>query len=129
MDSVREISQFRQRRLDLPLRLVESRSRGAAGADPALQQLDLQRKRDEPLLRAVVQVSLETLTLPLSGLEHAGPRAPHLLESRGELRVQPTVLEGDTGSRADGFQELRLVVQSRIVEQRRDVHAVAIDPR
>ena len=56
-------------------------------------QSQVDRQRDEVLLRAVVQVPLESLSLFLAGLDHAGPRAPKLLDSRAELRVEPRVLE------------------------------------
>ena len=60
-----------------------------------LQQRQLERHGDEPLLRAVVEVALEALALAVAGLDDAGPRAAQLLQARAQLDLQARVLERD----------------------------------
>ena len=64
-----------------------ARSRRIVG-QPLLQQAELERERDEPLLCAVVQVALESLPLLLAGLDDPRARAPELFEAGPQLGVQ-----------------------------------------
>ena len=75
MDAAREVAQLVERRCDLALGL-SSRAR-ASGSSPSspLEQPQLQRQGDEPLLGAVVQVALEPLALLLPGLDDPGAGA------------------------------------------------------
>ena len=78
MDSPRHLTQLVQRCLDLASRPLEP-PRGRGSASPGLlEQAQLERERDEPLLRTVVQVALQPLPLPLTRLDHRArePRAP-----------------------------------------------------
>ena len=57
-------------------RLVEPRLARRDRRRALLEQAELERERDEPLLRAVVQVALETLALPLPGLDRPARASP-----------------------------------------------------
>ena len=87
-------------------------SRVRVVAELRLEQAELERQRDEPLLGAVVQVALEPLALLLAGLDDARARAPQLLEPGAQLGLQPGVLERDPGGRAHGVEQLGLVARA-----------------
>src|SRR5881409_3623269 len=109
--------------------MLDARAGLGVAVDPLLEQAQLERKRHEALLRAVVQVALEPLTLLLAGLDDPQARAPELLHARGQLGLQPCVLQREAGRRADGGEQLGLVVHRRVVNQRGDRRAVALDER
>ena len=88
---------------------------------------ELERERDQPLLGAVVEVALEPLALLLAGLDHARARALELLQLRLELDLQAPVLERDPRRRADRLQQLRLLVERGVVDEGRQMSAVAVD--
>ena len=88
---------------------------------------ELERERDQPLLGAVVEVALEPLALLLAGLDHALARALELLQLRLELDLQAPVLERDPRRRADRLQQLRLIVERGVVDEGRQMSAVAVD--
>ena len=71
---------------DLPARLIEARPRARVVAELLSSRLELERERDQPLLRAVVEVALQPLALLLPGLEHSRARAPQLVEARAAAR-------------------------------------------
>ena len=52
-----------------------------------------------------------------------------LLQARPQLDLEARVLDGDAGRRGDGRQQLRVVAQRRVVHERRDPRAVAVDRR
>ena len=120
VQAARDVAQLLERERDLASR--PTRAGACASGSPSsmlLEQAELERERDQPLLGAVVEVALEPLALLLSGLDHAPARAPQLLEPRLQLGLQARVLERDRGGRADRIEQLRLVVQRRVVDQRR----------
>ena len=88
---------------------------------PRLEQAQVEREGDQPLLRPVVQVPLQALALVLRGFDDPGARAPQLLEPGSQVGLQPTVLERDPGCCADGVEQFGLVGERRVVHQRRDV--------
>ena len=80
-------------------------------ADAALDHPQLQRDRDESLLRAVVQVALEPAPLCVAGGDDALARGAQLGELALGLRLQPRVVERDRGRGGDGLHELGIVVE------------------
>ena len=104
--------------------------RRRVAADVGLDQPQLQRERDEPLLRAVVQVALEPPALGVAGRDDALARGLQLGEPRlATPRCEVLVLERDRGRGADRLEQLRVVVERRVVDERRDLAPVALDRR
>ena len=83
------------------------------------EQPQLQRQRDEPLLGAVVQVALEPAALGVAGRDDALARRLQLGEPRLGLGVQALVLERDRRRGADRLDQLGVVVERRVVDERR----------
>ena len=81
----------------------------------------LHRQRDEPLLRTVVEVALEPPALGVAGLDDPRARSLQLLQASAQLDLQAAVLERQRGRRRDGVEQLGLIVQRRIMHQRRDI--------
>ena len=129
MDAARELAQLRERVRELVARGRHELLRGGVVADAVLQQPELQRDPDEALLRAVVQVALEPPPLRVAGRDDPLARGLQLDHPGLRLGVQVLVLERDRGRRGDGLHELRVVVERRVVDQRRDALAVAVDGR
>ena len=76
-----------------------------------------------------MEVALQPLPLLLAGLDHPRARAPQLLEVRLLLGLQAAVLERDPGGRTHRSEQLGLILQRRVVQQRSHVRAVAVDQR
>ena len=126
MDPAREVAQLGEREIDLALRDVQLRPRIRVG-QAALEQLQVERQRHQPLLGAVVQVALEALALLLPLLDHPRTRAAHLLQARAQVDVQLRVLERDSGGSRHRGEQLRLVQQRPVVHQRSDMTALTVD--
>ncbi len=94
-----------------------------------LEHPELEGERDEPLLRAVVEVALEPFSLLLTGREDARTRAVELVEPGAELGLEPRVLERDPGRGGRRGEQLGLVVERGVVDQGRDALAVVVDQR
>ena len=90
---------------------------------------ELERQRDEPLLRAVVQVALQAPALGQPGLEQPLARALQLVDAGAQLGVEALVVERERGGGADRRDELGLVAQRAVVDERADAAALALDPR
>src|SRR5262245_45906848 len=129
MDTPGDVAELLERAADLAPRLTETSPSLGIAAQPLLEQAELERERDQPLLCAVVEIALQALPLFLARRKHACPRASELFEPRLQLGVQACVLERNAGSSGGRVQKLALVVECRIVEQRGDVSPVAADPR
>ena len=129
MDAAGELAQLRERVRELVARGRHELLRGRVVADPVLEQPELQRDPDEPLLGAVVQVALEPPPLRVAGRDDPLARGLQLDQPRLRLGVQVLVLERDRGRRGDRLDELRVVVERGVVDQRRDALAVALDGR
>ena len=71
VDPARDLAQLPERGRDLAPRLRQARARLAVGAQLLLEQAQLERERDQPLLRAVVQVALQPLALLLTRLDRS----------------------------------------------------------
>ena len=125
----RQLAQLVERGLQLGARLVEQRRRLRRPLHLHPRQLELQRQRHQPRLRAVVQVALEPPPLGVAGLDQPRPRGAQLLDPRPQLRLQPLVLERQRRRRAGGAHELRLVVERRVVGDRGDPAALHLDRR
>ena len=81
MDPAREIAELLERLRELALHLLELPACGRVLPDFLLEQAELEREGDEPLLRSVVQVPFQALALFLAGLDCACTRASYLLEA------------------------------------------------
>ena len=130
MEAAGDVAELVERDGDLAACAWSSRARASAIAGQLLlEQAELERERDQPLLRAVVQIALQSLALLLAGLDHACARAAQLLQVRLQLGLQAAVLERDPGCRRHRAQQLRLVLERRVVHQRGHVPAVPVDQR
>ena len=80
----RELAQLGQRRAELLARALDRGVRGRRVlVDQAVGDPQADRERDEPLLRAVVEVALEPPPLAVAGGDHARPRRGELLARLG----------------------------------------------
>ena len=87
MDAAGEVAQLDERLLGLAVRLADERA-GELRVLGRLRAAERHRQRDEPLLRAVVQVALDPAALGVGRGDHAGAR---LLE-RADARRQALAL-------------------------------------
>ena len=97
------------------------RLRAEAGAG----EPELEREADEPLLRAVVEISFEP---PPLGVPVAITRARDARRSSScarDLRLQPLVLERQAGCCRDLLDETRVVEQAWPVREQRDLLSLA----
>ena len=130
MDAARELAQLLERLRELVARRRRQPLRRAGSvADAAVDHPELQRHRDEPLLRAVVEVALQPPAFGVAGGDDALARRPELGEPILGLRLQPRVVERDRGGGRDRLDELRIVVERRVVDEHRELAAVALDRR
>src|SRR5215212_11107225 len=127
VDTAGDVAKLGERERDLVPRLTEATGRVGVVTQAFLEQAEIEREGDQPLLGAVVKVALQALPFALAGLDHAGARTSELDEARSELCVQPPVLESNRGSRAHRCEQLRLVVQGRVMDERRHMDAVSVD--
>ena len=99
------------------------------GAELRLREPQCERERDEPLLRAVVQVALEPPALGVGGLDEPRARPLQLAELHLELPLQPLALEHQPGARERAFQQLTLVEERSVVlEQRQRPAELVLEP-
>ena len=127
VNPARYLAQLPERGRDLAPRLRQPQAGVSVGSQLLLEQAQLEREGDQPLLGAVVQVALQSLPLLLSGLDDPRTRSPQLLQARPQLDVQAPVLDCDAGRRADGVEQLGLVDQRGIVDQGRHVLPLPVD--
>ena len=108
--------------------LPSARSATLRLAVPALaQQLQVDQQRHEPRLRAVVEVAAEAAALGVAGLDDARPRGPQGLQLGAQLDLEPVVLEREPGGPRGGAQQLRVLLQRGLVDERADPVAVMGD--
>lgn len=100
-----------QRLVELAPGFLEDVPRARLRSELRLQRPQVKRQRDQPLLRAVVQIALEPAPLGLSDFHDAGARTPQLLDPRTQLRLEAAVLERDSCRGDDGGEERRLQLQ------------------
>src|SRR3954454_1963739 len=127
MEAARDGAKLLERDSNLVSRLIETRARVLIAGDLLLEQAELERERDQPLLGTVVQVALQSLPLPLSRLDHASARSLQLLQMRLLFGLQACILERNASCRRYRAQQLGLVVEGRIVDECGDVLSVLVD--
>ena len=88
MNPLGDLAELFERRRDLAPGRVEALAR-AGVVQLLLEDAQLERERDEPLLRAVVQVALQPLPLLLACFEDARPRSANFLQARSQLGLKP----------------------------------------
>src|SRR5207237_7802711 len=93
VQTARDVAELVEREGDLTLHPVEPRACRRMLRELVLQQLQLERERDQPCLRTVVEIALEPLAFLPPRIDHPRPRALQLLDARGQLCLQPPVLE------------------------------------
>src|SRR3954465_12899432 len=123
------VAKLRQGNGDLLAGLSEASFGLWVALEPLLQEAQLERQADQALLGAVMKVALQALALLLPDFDHTPPGATQLLEARPQLDVKPPVLESDRGRGADRLEQLRLVGERGVVEQRGDGRSVLVGPR
>src|SRR3954452_22894367 len=89
-------------------------------SDERLREPELDRERDELLLRAVVDVALEAPALRVLRGDEPLLRRLQILESRAEVLRQPDVAENEPCLSREVGDELALRVVERIVRGHRD---------
>ena len=99
----------------------------AAVAQARLEHPQVQRERDELLLRAVVQVALDPPARVVGRLDDPQPRHPQLLHPRAQLGLQALVVDRQRGGGGGRGDELRRRVELGVVDDRRQPHAPAVD--
>ena len=112
MQAAGELAQLLHRHVELPPRAGdELLGPVGVGAELVLEHAELDRERDETLLRAVVEVALEAAALVQSGLEDAKPRRVELLAPLGALEAERDelreVAEATLGVRAERVGRVR----------------------
>ena len=110
---------------------MSSASPSAAGRCPAGRSGDPDRERetDQPLLRAVVEVSFEARAFPVGRLDDPGARRADVGQAGARLGEQPLVLQGEAGGRGDLGHPVRVLLQPGPVLDHRDDLPVADERR
>ena len=129
MQAAGQLAQLPERLRELAARLGDGGAGLGVVAQARLEHAQLEVQRDQALLGAVVEVALQAPPLALSGLEDARADGAQLVDAGQQLGLEPRVLDGDRGRRADGVQQLGLLAQRRVVHERGHGRAVAIDER
>ena len=131
MDAAGELAQLGDGHLQLLDRAGEDSLEVGIHAAPEapLGRTELERERDETLLGAVVDVALDAAALLVAGRHDPPARLLHLDELRAHLGVQPSVLEREARGGGGRREELRLLVERRVVDDHGDSLAFAGDLR
>ena len=125
MDAARQIAQLLEALPELVDRAVEERRRvGTVGHAHACEP-EVQRQRDEPRLRAVVEVALDAPPFAVGRLDQPRPRGAQLDQARAQLGIEALVLQRQGGGRAGGPN--RLGVLRAVVHDGGDMLAVVVD--
>ena len=96
-----------------------ARARGSAprAAAERWSRRSCDAERDEPLLRAVVQVALEPAALLVAGLDDPRARRLDLGELQPHLDAQPRDLDRERGRGEDAVEQVAAARAARVVEQ------------
>ena len=129
MDAAGELAQLREPGGELDERVVEQRRRAGARLRVLAREVEHDRERDEALLGAVVQVALEPPARRVTRRHEPRARRLQLVDPCAQLGGEPLVLERERRRRAGGAHQLAVVVERRIVDDRGDRLAVALDLR
>ena len=115
MDATRQLAQFLDRNLKLVDRLGEDPLdlRIEIPAELALSKPELERKRDQSLLRTVVQVALDPAPLRVGRLGQARAGSLQLGQPGAQLSLKARVLERQRGSGAHRLHELLVLSERR----------------
>ncbi len=89
-------------------------------AKPVAGKPQREPEREQPLLRAVVEIALEPTTLFISGRDDSCTGGMELSELDAQLRLQALVLESESGSSSRSFEQGSALEERRIVHERRD---------
>jgi hypothetical protein len=88
--------------------------------EAALGQAQLEREGDQALLGAVVQIALQAPALGHAGLDDARAAHGQLVHAGAQLRLQAAVLHREARRGGHGGQQLRVVAQAAVVDERAD---------
>ena len=88
--------------------------------DVAVEQLEAHPEREQPLLRAVVEVALQPPALLVAGADDPRPRIAQLDELGAELGLQARVLQREPCGRAGRLEQTGLVDEVRVVYHDRE---------
>ena len=86
MDPAGQLAQLLDREPRLLARLGDQRRGGGRVVDARLRQPERERQGDQPLLGAVVQVTLDPAALGVAGGEDAGARVAQVVDPLVQLR-------------------------------------------
>ena len=128
MDAAGQLAQLAERERELLLRAVDQLV-GPVGirVELALGEPQRERERDEPLLGAVVQVALQPPALLRAGLDDARAGGAQLLDAGAQLGLQPLVLHRQAGGGRDRAQQVGLLGQRHVVQDRADAPVLEHD--
>ena len=130
MDAARELAQLlRATRASSSLaRRASSSAVDGSSRIRFCEEPQLQRDRDEPLLRAVVQVALEPPALGVAGRRRCARARPAARRGgRCGSACRRSFSSAIAGRGGDGLDELRVVVERGVVDERGDLAPVALD--
>ena len=114
MDPVRQLAKLLERLLQLALGLGEQLL--GIRVDVGAQELQAHPQGQEALLRAVVEIGLESASLVVAGADDAGARLLKLDQLGAELGVQPCVLQRQACSGPGRLQQRGLVDEVSLVD-------------
>src|SRR5262249_25601496 len=130
MDAARQLAQLLDRLLEAFDRSREHLLYFRAGVrEPLLRDPEIERDRDEPLLRTVVEVPLDPEPLRVGRGNDALPGLAPLRGLRLGLGVQRGVPEGEPRRSADRVEELLPIANRRVVDERRHRLSVLVELR
>src|SRR3954466_14256781 len=93
------------------------------------RQPEVECKHDEPLLRPVMQVSLESPALLVAGTQDSGPRCAQFLDPRAQLGGEALVLERERGCAPNRAHQIALLLERVIVDDNGQWFAASLDRR
>ena len=130
MQAAGELAELFERLLEVVADALEHRlGRGRVVAQGFLGHPQVEGEGDEALLGAVVQVPFEAPPLGDAGFHDPCARVPHLVELGAQLHEEALVLECEPGCARDGVEQGRVLAQRRVVDERGDLAAVALEDR
>ena len=130
MQATGEASELGQGGLQLSRRVGDGRrDLGVSVRGPDSGRLQEEGDGHELLLRAVVDVALDPPPLGVAGGHDSRSGLSDLLELGADVGGEPLVLEGESRSGRDRPDELGLLDERRVVDQRSDRSAADLEPR
>jgi hypothetical protein len=88
-----------------------------SAAELCASELEGKSEAEQPLLRAVVEVALETPSFLVAGLHDACPRSTQLGKLRTQLRLETFVLERQPRGSTGCFEQASALEEHRVVQQ------------